>query len=298
MTQEMINTFLNVYKYGNMTAAAANTFTTQSNMSKQIKLLEEELGVTLLIRRKGHASIALTPHGEAFLKLAQDYQSLMKEFDQIKNINDLTDISIGALDRMNTFTLVDYYRYALNTHPEIRLDTHTRHSRDIYSLMESNQLDLGFVTALLPVNNVKITPLFKEDMLIVTAKDTDLGDVIAPDELDPSLEIYSRWSDEFDIWHEQYWPGHYYRMHLGTASMAPDYLDVKGRWAIMPVGAIQSLLSTHDLSFHHLNVDTPQTTVYLLESKNPHPQRIELINTVKKEIIDYLKTNSLLEMLV
>ncbi|MBO6046913.1 MAG: LysR family transcriptional regulator [Erysipelotrichaceae bacterium] len=297
MTQEMINTFLNVYKYGNMTSAAANTFTTQSNMSKQIKLLEEELGVTLLIRKKGHASITLTPHGEAFLKLAQDYQSLMKEFEQIKNINDLTDISIGALDRMNTFTLVNYYRYALKAHPQIRLDTHTRHTREIYALMESNQLDLGFVTAFLPVNNVKITPLFEEDMCVVTSKDTDLGEIISPDELDPSLEIYSRWSDEFEIWHEQYWPGRDYRMHLGTASMAPDYLSEKGRWTIMPVGTLQTLLSSYELSFHHLNVDTPKTTVYLLESKNPHPNRIDLINTIKQEMIDYLQTNTLLRML-
>ena len=58
---ELIQTFLSVVEYRNMTAAAANLFTTQSNLSKQIKQLEKETGVQLLIRRKGHSEVSLTP---------------------------------------------------------------------------------------------------------------------------------------------------------------------------------------------------------------------------------------------
>ena len=35
---------------------------------------------------------------------------MMKDFDNIRNVSDITDVSIGALDRMNSFTFRDLYK--------------------------------------------------------------------------------------------------------------------------------------------------------------------------------------------
>jgi len=118
---EKIQAFLSVVQYGNITAAANAVFTTQSYMSKQIRMLEEELGTQLLIRSKGHSEVSLTPHGEEFLSIARKWEGLMKDFDQVRYSDNITEVSIGALDRINSFTLRDFYRSILVNHADIRL---------------------------------------------------------------------------------------------------------------------------------------------------------------------------------
>ncbi|MBR4163342.1 MAG: LysR family transcriptional regulator, partial [Solobacterium sp.] len=238
VTPEMIQAFLSVVECGNITLAANNLYTTQSNLSKQIKLLENELGVELLIRKKGHSSVSLTPYGKHFLQLSRDWESLMKEIYDLKNTRNITEVSIGALDRLNSFTLTDFYNQILDQYTDIRIDTHTRHSRELYRMMEASQLDIALVTGIMPVSNLTVTPLYKEPMFVVCSKDTQLGKIVHPSDLDPDKEVFSRWSDEFEIWHDQYWPGKQYRIHVGTTSMTPDYLNQKGRWSIMPVSTL------------------------------------------------------------
>ena len=60
ISNELIQTFLDVVEYGNLTKAAAHTFSTQSSISKQLNLLEEEVGTKLILRQKGHSEITLT----------------------------------------------------------------------------------------------------------------------------------------------------------------------------------------------------------------------------------------------
>ena len=54
MTYEQIETFLTVVSCGSITAAASALFVTQSTVTSRIQGLENEIGVTLLIRAKGH----------------------------------------------------------------------------------------------------------------------------------------------------------------------------------------------------------------------------------------------------
>jgi len=238
---ELIQTFLSVVEYRNLTAAAANLFTTQSNLSKQIKQLEKETGVQLLIRRKGHSEVSLTTAGEEFLKTARKWQIVMKEFDNAASADSITEVSIGALDRLNCFALKDFYREIMSHHKEIRLDCHTRHSKEIYAMMEAQRLDFGIVSALYPVFNITARVIASESMYVVCHPGHDHGQIIRPEELDPEKEIYSRWSDEFEIWHDHLWPGRKYRMHVGTSVMAPSYLNEPGRWYIVPGSSLQRL---------------------------------------------------------
>jgi len=122
---EKIQAFLAVVQYGNITAAANAVFTTQSHMSKQIRLLEEELGTQLLIRSKGHSEVSLTPHGKEFLQVARKWEGIMKDFDQVRYAAEITEVSIGAVDRINNFTLRDFYRKVLDEHRDIRIDCQT-----------------------------------------------------------------------------------------------------------------------------------------------------------------------------
>ena len=120
----------------------------------------------------------------------------MHDFQEVRNTESITEVSIGALDRINCFALSGFYRNILKTRPDIRIDTHTRHSKEIYRMMENRQLDLGLVSSLLPVHNLIITPLYYEIMFVVSSAESQLPKIVRPEDLDPSKEVYSRWSGQ------------------------------------------------------------------------------------------------------
>ena len=285
ISSELIQAFLSVVEYGNITAAANNTFTTQSHLSKQIRLLEEQIGSELLIRQKGRSGVALTPAGKEFLETARKWRRVMKEFDDVSSANNITEVSIGALDRLNTFALRDVYRSILKEHMDIRLDCHTRHSKEIYAMMEAQQLDLGIVSALYPVFNIRAQTIGTESMYLICHPDNSYGKIVKPEELRPEDEIYSRWSDEFEIWHDQIWPDRKYRCHVGTSAQAPAYLNEPGRWYIVPSSALHGLKENYRFSVHRLSVHYPVGKLYLLEQKHPRMNRGEATETVKKELL-------------
>lgn len=84
MTLEALQYFHYLAKYKNMTQAANHFYTSQSTISRQIRAVEEEIGVRLFNRGK---TIELTPAGKALeLKLGtflKHYDVLM---DEVKNI--------------------------------------------------------------------------------------------------------------------------------------------------------------------------------------------------------------------
>ena len=64
MNQADIETFLMLVKTRNITKTAESLYVSQPTVSHRLKLLEEELGVPLLIRKKGYKKVELTPKGE------------------------------------------------------------------------------------------------------------------------------------------------------------------------------------------------------------------------------------------
>jgi LysR family transcriptional regulator, cys regulon transcriptional activator len=66
----------------NITAAAKQLYTSQPGVSKQLRLLEEELGVQLFIRN-GRSLTRITPTGEEVIRHAR---VIMREVDGIRAV--------------------------------------------------------------------------------------------------------------------------------------------------------------------------------------------------------------------
>ena len=86
MTLKQLKYLLGVVDNGlNITNAADRLFTSQPGISKQLRQLEREIGVTIF-SRKGKSLVAVTPAGERIVQLArkitrdvENIQSLGKE---------------------------------------------------------------------------------------------------------------------------------------------------------------------------------------------------------------------------
>ena len=132
----------------NLTLVAEVLHTSQPGVSRQLKELEEELGVDLFVRL-GRRFTGLTPPGEAVLPIIE---RLLQEAENLKRAGaDFAQADRGLLSVAATHTQA---RYALPTavrdfrisHPEVNLHLQQGSPRQIAELVLSGQADLGVAT--------------------------------------------------------------------------------------------------------------------------------------------------------
>jgi LysR family transcriptional regulator, cys regulon transcriptional activator len=94
----------------NVSATAENLYTSQPGISKQVRLLEDELGIQIFERSGKHLT-QVTPAGESIVRIAQE---ILSRVDSIKSVaGEHTHPEMGTLNISTTHTQA---RYAL---PEV-----------------------------------------------------------------------------------------------------------------------------------------------------------------------------------
>jgi len=140
--QEVANRGLNV------TAAAEALFTSQPGVSKQIRLLEDELGV-LIFERNGKHLTRLTAAGEAILGIAN---RILQDVENIERIaREHRDPARGSLRLATTHTQA---RYALppviqrfrERYPEVALHIHQGTPLQIAEAAAKGEVDFAIAT--------------------------------------------------------------------------------------------------------------------------------------------------------
>ena len=106
MKLQQLRFFVSVCHSGlNVTAAAKQLFTSQPGVSRQVRLLEDELGFSLFVRQ-GKSLVALTHAGKEVLRRAEN---ILKEVANIKAFShELTNESNGQLNIATTHTQARY----------------------------------------------------------------------------------------------------------------------------------------------------------------------------------------------
>jgi len=132
----------------NLSRAAKNLHTSQPAISKQIQLLEEELGVDIFLRN-GKRIVRITPPGEQIIKIAT---RMLRDADNLKRIaQEFTDEAGGTLTIATTHTQA---RYALPPvikqftarYPKVRLILRQGNPMQISSLVSSGEADIAIAT--------------------------------------------------------------------------------------------------------------------------------------------------------
>jgi len=106
MKLQQLKFFNAICQHGlNVTAAAQALYTSQPGVSRQMRLFEDELGLSLFARQ-GKNLISLTPAGEEILIRCK---KVLKEVDNIKAISqDLSKVTQGILNIATTHTQAKY----------------------------------------------------------------------------------------------------------------------------------------------------------------------------------------------
>ncbi len=154
----------------NITAAAERLYTSQPGISKQLKLLEQELGMQLFTR-KGKSLTEITPAGRDVLVRAR---RIMREAENIRSLaSDLSGEEEGTLAIATTHTqarhvLPDVIKAFRERYPKINLELHQGTSEQLAELVAANRVDFAIATGsrqLFP--GLVMLPCFQWDRIIL-----------------------------------------------------------------------------------------------------------------------------------
>ena len=276
-----IEAFLAVVRTQNISKAARMLNLAQSTTSKRIKLLEQEIGITLFERGKGLKSIHLTPEGEEFIDLAERWNALWHETQLIQIGKPKLTLSIGVLDSIVHSIFPSLY-FALSQHqPEISIKVITSHSPELYEEVERRNVDVAFTLLERTHPNVIVEKCYTEPMVVIRPSITtpNSTSLIDPTELDTSHELYVRWNSSFEVWHDRWWvsgsPG---QARIDTVQLIWALLKKPEHWSIVPLSVAKlALVSRGDLSISYLTDPPPERTCYKIRHKTPKARTFEAL---------------------
>ena len=138
--------FLAVAQEGTITRAAETLRIAQPPLSRQMQLLEEELGVTLFVR--GKRSISLTEEGIFLKQQAEEIISLLEktqnQLGKIKNSTHGT-ISLGVTETCGASTLPALVDPFHRQYPNIRYNIWCGNGDEVREKLEKGLVDVGLV---------------------------------------------------------------------------------------------------------------------------------------------------------
>lgn len=143
MNFQHIKTFCTVLSENSMTAAARKLFLTQPAISQQIKLLEEQMGVELLVR--GVRRVKPTPQGEILYNYSQRILKLTNQAElAIKTIGiGLSGpLRVGTLNSIGLNLLGPVFSMFLKGNSKVRLQLKYESGSNLLKMLEKNEIDL------------------------------------------------------------------------------------------------------------------------------------------------------------
>lgn len=292
MKQIDIETFLTLNKTGSLTKAAETLYVSQPTVSHRLKDLEEELGISLLMRGKGQRRIELTQKGEEFVAIAERWLALMAETSALRNQEDEIYLRIGCPDTLNNTVMLPFYRRILNDPTiNLKLNLSTHYSYNIYDLLEQHAIDLGFVFHLLKFKNIIVEPVLRERMVLVQESSGAVsGNRIYLNELDPANEICFYWESNYQIWHDQMISkGKRNSIEVDIFQLLSFFLEEPCKWTIAPLSVARYLKQKQNVVISDIadKRKPPERITYMIKHKDLSEAREADVNLIRDQFLEY-----------
>jgi LysR family cys regulon transcriptional activator len=139
--------------------AADALFTSQPGVSKQIRLLEDELGIEIFVRN-GKRIVAITGPGKAVLEIAQrmlqDAENLKQEAEEFR-AQDSGSLTIATTHTQARYALPATVKQFAKRYPGVKLGLHQGSPTQIAEQVLSGEADIGIATESLALYEELVT---------------------------------------------------------------------------------------------------------------------------------------------
>ena len=151
-------------------------FVTQSAVSQQIKLLEEELGTQLFVRQ-AH-SVMLTESGRELFPLAKNVLNGVAECHN--RISDLKGLMCGTLNIGLTYSIEPYVRETMlvfmSRYPKVKVNAYYKSLSDLLRMLKDHEIDIMFsMMPTSPHDFAESTPILEYRLAAIMRKSHPLA---------------------------------------------------------------------------------------------------------------------------
>jgi DNA-binding transcriptional LysR family regulator len=176
MDLDQLTTFLEVVKQRSFSRAGEKVFLSQSAVSAQIRLLEEEYGEKLLDR--AGKTVRPTPAGEVLVEYAQRLLTLRNESkravaDQSSRPRGV--LSVGANEATCLYVLPEIFAEYHRLFPAVHITIYRNFSHKIIERVEDGTIDVGIATLPVKSPSLRVHPIFRDRVMLMTSIDNPLA---------------------------------------------------------------------------------------------------------------------------
>ena len=181
MNFQQLSTFVTVLSEGSMTAAAEKLYLTQPAVSQQIRNLEEDLGVELLVR--GVRQVKPTLQGQLLYEYAKKIMHLTRQAEvaiQSMNSEVKGHLRVGTLNSVGMALISPVIGMFLKNNTKLSIQLNFGSGNEILSGMSKGEIDVAILPETEKEYGRKFTEyeelfLMKDEMWLVgSGKDTSL----------------------------------------------------------------------------------------------------------------------------
>lgn len=164
----------------NVSQTAQNLFTSQPGVSKQVRLLEDELGVQIF-SRSGKHFVDVTPAGKKIISMAQEMLLIEREIKRVAS--EYSDeskgsLSIGVTHTQARYVLPTIIKQFANEFPEVTIDMHQGSPQQIAQMVSEGKLDFAAATeGVDQFSNLIKLPVYQWNRAIIVPKKHPLANI-------------------------------------------------------------------------------------------------------------------------
>ena len=164
----------------NVSATAQSLFTSQPGISKQIRLLEDELGVEIFARSGKHLT-RVTPAGEAIIELAGQVLRLtanIKDVAQEHSDERRGSLAIATTHTQARYCLPPVIQSFTQRYPDVALHMQQGTPKQIAQMVSEGQSNFAIATESLELfNDLVLLPCYRWNRCVLVPRDHPLAGV-------------------------------------------------------------------------------------------------------------------------
>lgn len=220
MDLNKLETFLLLSELGSFTEVANQLFCSQPAVSKQIKKLEDELGVPLF-NRIGNRNY-LTLQGTYFKPYAQEivntYDMAKEHILQLENLEEGT-ISFGATNFIGVYLIPEVLAIFRDKYPKIAVNFTISTSKKLIDLLEKDHIEFAFFSGYVDLNEDRFIrkDILKDELKVIVHSKHRIAEIKSVKFLDIKDETFILKSKESSLYK-------FLTEHIGEESFSKNSL--------------------------------------------------------------------------
>jgi DNA-binding transcriptional LysR family regulator len=187
--------FMAIIEEGGISKAADKLFISQSSVSKYLKRLEDNIGITLFSRES--YPLSLTGAGELYFKYVKEIFAMEKEFrnriaEQREGARGVVKVGVAFFHSSIFFPVIlpEFSR----RYPNIHIEAHEGTSQDMIAMLEHGKVDFAIFQLPSSYSDIVFEHLVYEPILFAVNKTNPLLQSIS---YDPEREINHMGNEDF-----------------------------------------------------------------------------------------------------